>query len=695
MRSNAAPSTRSPAGSVVPSPSVEGPPVVDDADSSSPQAASTRLQRLRRRRRGAIVGRWAGIQGNAMVAWVPDGKRPPGALALIVDGRAVEVPDDGATLLAVLRDGLGVRSVKDGCSPQGQCGCCTVLVDGQPRVACVTPARRVAGRRITTVDGLDDAGRWAAAFCATGASQCGFCTPGIIVRLAAEAAQAGRRRSRPGAARPPVPVHRLAADPRRVGPRHERGSGGRPAIDPVRVRNPLTSAGSTTPDVAARRSGPRLRKPVTSAGSTVADRAVGGDPMRPPAGASRAAYRRWSGPTCRSAAPVRRRHRSRRRARRRTRRRRRVGRGRRRRRGAGGRGQGPGPAHDRRRRRRRSSCPGGTWALTLRTSWVEPAYLETDASWCEPGGEPASPARQRRRVRGQGPLARAGCGPRAGRPPRPSGARPAGAARTACGSGPSGRRSRPASTPSGRGVVRVARTPGIAEALRVGRPASISPSRRSTCPARRRRPDLRAAGWAEAAVAGRRPPRRARGHRRRPRHRRPGDGARRPTGRIHVRVACGDAARRGRAALLLHRRHPPGPRMGDERGPGRRRRRRGARPHHPQLRRAPRRRHGPGRRRDRRGLSARRCGAAMPCSPRWRAPSGSRKAARPSGRQGGTSDEQAGWPVHAGRRGRGLGRRLRPGRRRRRRASSPAASTASATRPSPTSGTGSSPSARR
>src|SRR5262245_34715566 len=134
-----------------------------------------------------------------MVAWVPDGNRPealrppgplrPPAIALTVDGRAVEVPDDGATLLTVLRDRLGIRSVKDGCSPQGQCGCCTVLVDGQPRVACVTPARRVAGRAVTTVDGLEAGARWADAFCATGASQCGFCTPGIVVRLAAEAAK--------------------------------------------------------------------------------------------------------------------------------------------------------------------------------------------------------------------------------------------------------------------------------------------------------------------------------------------------------------------------------------------------------------------------------------------------------------------------------------------------------------------------
>ena len=73
----------------------------------------------------------------------------------MVDGQQVQVPDRGVSLLDVLREDLGVRSAKDGCSPQGQCGCCTVLVDGAPRVACVTPARRMAGRSITTLDGLD------------------------------------------------------------------------------------------------------------------------------------------------------------------------------------------------------------------------------------------------------------------------------------------------------------------------------------------------------------------------------------------------------------------------------------------------------------------------------------------------------------------------------------------------------------
>ena len=93
----------------------------------------------------------------------------------------------GESLLSVLRERLGIVSVKDGCAPQGQCGCCTVLVDGEPRVACVTPVARVSGRRVTTVEGLDPQVRDALAggFLTSGGSQCGFCTPGIVVRAAA------------------------------------------------------------------------------------------------------------------------------------------------------------------------------------------------------------------------------------------------------------------------------------------------------------------------------------------------------------------------------------------------------------------------------------------------------------------------------------------------------------------------------
>ena len=78
-----------------------------------------------------------------------------GRVQFVCDGVQVEVDTaPGETLLSVLRERLGITTVKDGCAPQGQCGCCTVLVDGDARVACVTPAARIAGRSVTTVDGL-------------------------------------------------------------------------------------------------------------------------------------------------------------------------------------------------------------------------------------------------------------------------------------------------------------------------------------------------------------------------------------------------------------------------------------------------------------------------------------------------------------------------------------------------------------
>ncbi|MGQ0824886.1 MAG: 2Fe-2S iron-sulfur cluster-binding protein [Actinomycetota bacterium] len=111
----------------------------------------------------------------------------PGRVSFTCNGvTAVAVIDATTSLLSVLREQLGIVSVKDGCAPQGQCGCCTVLIDGQARVACVTPASRVAGRAVTTVEGLEPGTRDALArgFVASGGSQCGFCTPGIVMRAA-------------------------------------------------------------------------------------------------------------------------------------------------------------------------------------------------------------------------------------------------------------------------------------------------------------------------------------------------------------------------------------------------------------------------------------------------------------------------------------------------------------------------------
>ncbi|HEX6140091.1 MAG TPA: selenium-dependent xanthine dehydrogenase [Candidatus Limnocylindria bacterium] len=96
---------------------------------------------------------------------------------------AVEMPP-GASLLELLREGCGLRSMKDGCAPEGSCGACTVIVDGRPVVSCAQPAERFAGREVLTLEGLpaESRAQWAAAFAGTGGSQCGFCSPGIVMK---------------------------------------------------------------------------------------------------------------------------------------------------------------------------------------------------------------------------------------------------------------------------------------------------------------------------------------------------------------------------------------------------------------------------------------------------------------------------------------------------------------------------------
>jgi isoquinoline 1-oxidoreductase len=92
-----------------------------------------------------------------------------------------------ATLLSVLRSELGLTGAKPGCG-EGACGSCTVLVDGQPVKACQQQAGDVAGRSVTTVEGLASAGRLhrvQQAFAEVGAAQCGYCTPGMIMSVVA------------------------------------------------------------------------------------------------------------------------------------------------------------------------------------------------------------------------------------------------------------------------------------------------------------------------------------------------------------------------------------------------------------------------------------------------------------------------------------------------------------------------------
>jgi len=94
----------------------------------------------------------------------------------------VEAPPD-SILLWVLRDELGLSGTKYGCG-EGQCGACTVLLDGQPARSCQTPLRAVANRHITTIEGLAKDGRLhplQEAFVKEDAMQCGYCTAGMIM----------------------------------------------------------------------------------------------------------------------------------------------------------------------------------------------------------------------------------------------------------------------------------------------------------------------------------------------------------------------------------------------------------------------------------------------------------------------------------------------------------------------------------
>jgi aerobic-type carbon monoxide dehydrogenase small subunit (CoxS/CutS family) len=262
------------------------------------------------------------------------------------------------SLLTLLREDLGLHSLKDGCAPQGQCGCCTVLVDGAARVACVTPATRVAGRVVTTLEGLDHdrRSRLVDAFVSTGASQCGFCTPGILMRAAAVLDQGrcghadveralGAHLCRCTGWR--TILDAVAGDPRPLPGRRLDGATARATLEghtPQRVGPdaPLGEGGfadDTAPAgalVAVPRPPGSTAQCVEAAGlAWVVDETLGVARARAGSTPGRRSTR-GSEPPLPLPAPV----------------------------------------------------PGG---VRLATSWVEPAYLEPDASWCEPGGEPASP----------------------------------------------------------------------------------------------------------------------------------------------------------------------------------------------------------------------------------------------------------------------------------------------------------------
>ena len=224
-----------------------------------------------------------------------------------------------------------------------------MLVDGSPRVACVTPLARVAGRRVTTFEGLDDADGWADVMSATGASQCGFCTPGIIVRAASLALE--RRRD-------------AAAVDRMLLAHLCRCTGWQPIREAI-VAGPWTSNGGHAgagrdDDAASVRAeieggvGQHVSVAVATGAGGFSDDLAPDDALV----ALLAADGEWV----------------------------------------------VGDSLDDARRRsgkvqgRRSTTalswpvdvPAGSWVRTLQTTWVEPGYLEPDASWCAPGGEPST-----------------------------------------------------------------------------------------------------------------------------------------------------------------------------------------------------------------------------------------------------------------------------------------------------------------
>ncbi|MFZ9482447.1 MAG: (2Fe-2S)-binding protein [Ilumatobacteraceae bacterium] len=374
-------------------------------------------------------------------------------MTLTVDGNDVSVDAEGS-LLDVLR-GLGVRSAKDGCSPQGQCGCCTVWVDGQPRVSCVTPVSRVSGRVVTTLDSLPGREEWAEALCATGGTQCGFCTPGIVMRLAA--LESGARSHE--AVCQSLLAHQC------------RCTGWNPVLDAVE----LLEAGGVVPardlDAASRRASLEGRTPQhVSPGVVLGEAGFAADTAPADAlialvgadgewvvGESLAAARRLAGKIQgrRTTVPV------------------------------------GWPVE----------LPDGDWDRTLRTTWVDPAPLETDAAWCLPGGEPVGPDGHGGAFGGKAAGASSEVAVAARRLADEHG-RPV----LALWSREDSVRRGPKRPPlaiglraDGSGIVRVARTPGIADAIRSVAPLleieEVEVAGPPTSAA------VRGAGWVEALVA--------------------------------------------------------------------------------------------------------------------------------------------------------------------------------------------------
>jgi aerobic-type carbon monoxide dehydrogenase small subunit (CoxS/CutS family) len=107
-------------------------------------------------------------------------------MTIVVNGASYQVASEpDRPLLGVLRDELDLTGTKYGCG-EGQCGACTVLIEGRSARSCLTRLSSVAGKRVTTIEGLAVDGKLhpvQAAFLKAGALQCGYCTPGMILAV--------------------------------------------------------------------------------------------------------------------------------------------------------------------------------------------------------------------------------------------------------------------------------------------------------------------------------------------------------------------------------------------------------------------------------------------------------------------------------------------------------------------------------
>lgn len=106
-------------------------------------------------------------------------------MRFVLNGAETEVPAHPMKrLLDVLREDCGLMGTKEGCG-EGECGACTVLVDGRPVVSCLVPCAQAAGTEVTTIEGLGGDHPYQRAFAEFSGAQCGICTPGMILAAVA------------------------------------------------------------------------------------------------------------------------------------------------------------------------------------------------------------------------------------------------------------------------------------------------------------------------------------------------------------------------------------------------------------------------------------------------------------------------------------------------------------------------------